>query len=462
MLMRSGLASLLLAAALLVAPAAAASAATGPTSTDVSFTSDGVVLHGTVLAPPPDGRRHPAMVLVDGSGPTTRDDARPAADVFVHEGIVTLIYDKRTNGYSTTQRSFPLLADDARAATDVLRARTDVDPAKIGMWGFSEGAWVATLAAARSGGIAFLVLVGFSGVAPAREDAWQLANGLRYDGISGTMPRDFPIAAIRLAEGVGLFPEADYDPTAALRQVHQPVLAMWGEQDKAVPPAESMAILRQTLDGAGNHAYTLRVVPGAEHALYTTADGGFDDTGTYAPGALESVGTWVDGLPNDATTVSVPPPPHQDTLSLPVTPQAWYQTAPAQLAALLLFVLVFAAYPVIAAVRLLAGRRGAPAVRWPARVLATAGLIVPFGLAAFVISVLVAQDPRPVVAGMALPFLVLRVLVVIVVVSAILTAIMWWRRRQDVAAPGRIRLGLLLAGGVVMVPWAAYWGLLSG
>jgi hypothetical protein len=40
------------------------------------------------------------------------------------------------------------------------------------------------------------------------------------------------------------------------------------------------------------------------------------------------------------------------------------------------------------------------------------------------------------------------------VAATIGTAVAWWRHRTP-------RLGVLLAGGVVFVPWAVYWGLLA-
>lgn len=58
-------------------------------------------------------------------------------------GIVAIVYDKRTAGYSLTNRSFPALADDAVAAADVLRSWPGVDPDRVRLLGRSEGGWVA-------------------------------------------------------------------------------------------------------------------------------------------------------------------------------------------------------------------------------------------------------------------------------------------------------------------------------
>ena len=57
-------------------------------------------------------------------------------------------------------------------------------------------------------------------------------------------------------------------------------------------------------------------------------------------------------------------------------------------------------------------------------------------------------------------WLALQVLAVASVVATVLTALAWRRRRGSVPRGERVRLGLLLAGGAVFVPWALYWGLL--
>jgi hypothetical protein len=60
----------------------------------------------------------------------------------------------------------------------------------------------------------------------------------------------------------------------------------------------------------------------------------------------------------------------------------------------------------------------------------------------------------PVLAGRPLAWLALQLLSLGAVAAAIGTAVAWWRHRTP-------RLGVLLAGGVVFVPWAIYWGLLA-
>jgi hypothetical protein len=59
------------------------------------------------------------------------------------------------------------------------------------------------------------------------------------------------------------------------------------------------------------------------------------------------------------------------------------------------------------------------------------------------------------------PWLVLQLLAIAALLATVAAAVAWWRDRHAISAGNRVRLGLLLAGGVVLVPWAVYWGLLT-
>src|ERR1700716_305683 len=163
--------AVLSAAGLVALHAGSASAADGGlTHTPVTFTGDGGgALHGTVVAPTSAGGNRPGIVLVGGAGPGKRSQQMAPAEAFARGGVVALVYDKRTVGYSQFQRSYSMLADDALAAVRVLRAQAGVDPRRVGFWGRSEGAWVASLGASRSTEVAFLVTVGAAGMSPARQ-----------------------------------------------------------------------------------------------------------------------------------------------------------------------------------------------------------------------------------------------------------------------------------------------------
>ncbi|MEV6873768.1 alpha/beta hydrolase [Amycolatopsis sp. NPDC051128] len=415
------------------ATAPPASAADG----DVTFQNGGVTLHGTVVAPP-GGTKLPGLVMVHGSGEHSRDDYRVEAEAFARQGIATLIYDKRTEGYSQFSRSYSTLADDALAAVEALRKRPEVDPARVGVWGLSEGGWVAPLAASRSADVAFVVTLGANGVEPSRQQAWAIENQLRRLGMDGSMVRMASSTMMRQLVGGGVFPEAHYDPVPVLKRLRQPVLGLWGAKDVLTPPGEAVRIFQ---DSVARH--TLRVFPDAQHQLRRTTDG-FDKLPGYAPGYLELVGTWVNDVPSES---SADAPPPQDRPSTAVTPLAWYESTWLQLALLVFLLLAFGSYPLLR--RRGGGTRSA---RW----LTATGLLSVLGF--LVVDVLIqttmGKGLGPVVAGRPLPWLALQLLSLGAVAAAIGTAVAWWRDRTP-------RLGILLAGGVIFVPWAISWGLLN-
>jgi dienelactone hydrolase len=429
--MRRGVlaAGVILAVTALAPPASAADG-------EVTFTNGGVTLHGTVVAPP-GGTKLPGLVMVHGSGAHSREDYRDQAEAFARQGIATLIYDKRTEGYSQFERSYSTLADDALAAVEALRKRPEVDPARVGVWGLSEGGWVAPLAASRSADVAFVVTVGANGVKPAQQQAWAVENQLRRLGMDGSVVRMASSTMMRQLVGGGVFPEAYYDPVPVLRSLHQPVLGLWGAKDVLTPPGEALRIFEASVAD-----HTLRVFPDAQHQLRRTTDG-FDKLPGYAPGYLELVGSWVHHPP---AASSADAPPAQDRPSVEITPLRWYEATWLQLAVPALLLVAFAWYPLF--------RRG-PAAR-SARWLSATGLLAVLGFLALgvLIQLTLGRSLGPVVLGRPLPWLALQLLSAGVVAAAIGTAVAWWRRRS-------LRLGVVLAGGVLFVPWALYWGLLN-
>lgn len=433
-------------------PPSAAAAVPAPTETEVTFQGDGVELSGTVLAPAGAGRR-PGIVIVTGAGPGPRDDHRTEAEAFARAGIVTLIYDKRTRGYSLTERNYTALADDALAGLHLLRARADVDPTRVGLWGLSEGTWVCEDAASRSADVAFLVLLGASGVPPLQQQVWSTGEAIRHAGVDGSLADRLPAAMYGLLTAAGAFAEPYFDPAARLARIRVPVLAIWGEHDMSSPPAESAAIVAGAVrgNGNGNGNLTLRTLTGGQHSGHTSVDG-FDRGVGFAAPYPGMVGTWVADMapgPDD-------PAPRQARTSTPVAPPALWL----QLAAPALMLLAALTYLLVAVVRRSRGRTRPP-LRAPARLLCVAGTLTIIGTAAYgFVGVVITQDVGPVLAGHAVVWSVLQVLAVAVAATTVWLLVGAWRARRTVRPVDRARLAVLAVAGVAFVPWALWWGLL--
>ncbi|MFL6121390.1 alpha/beta hydrolase family protein [Actinophytocola sp.] len=429
-------------------------------------TSDGLTLPATLRLPANAGHRLPAIVLVHGAGPGPREDFRAEAEAFARKGVATLAYDKRTVGYSLVQRDYSRLADDAVAAAALLRGRPEIDPAGVGFLGFSEGGWVAPLAVTRDPAAAFLITVGASGISPLRQQSWAGATKAEYAGLRGSVVNAYSRTFYRLISGLGMFPEAYYDPGPALRSLTLPVLAIWGAKDVQSAPVESAVAFRSFLDAAGNRHYTLRTIDGAEHKLHTTTDG-YDRGERLAAGYPELVASWTaDAVAGRAPATSVDGVRQQTRTSVEMPPLAWYESVPVQAAALAVMLVGFLWFAVAGCWRRLRGRLGSP---WQAWVLAVAGLVAALGAPVYLRWLLVSLsgtpttnstvDPgTPLIAGRPPVWLALQVLSVVAVAAGVATAIQL--RRRSAAAEGRLRHGLLLAAGAVFVVWAVHWGLL--
>jgi len=101
------------------------------------------------------------------------------AETLVPRGVAVLRFDRRPSP-DGQDIPFAVQADDALAALRALRAK--IGDAPLGLWAWSQGAWAASLAAASSPEVAFLVLLAACGVSPAEQMRYGTAEQLRRHG----------------------------------------------------------------------------------------------------------------------------------------------------------------------------------------------------------------------------------------------------------------------------------------
>jgi pimeloyl-ACP methyl ester carboxylesterase len=158
------------------------------TATDVVFKNGDVTLSGTMYIPR-GGGVHPAIVMLQGSGPETRWGAnRFWADYFGRRGIATLIYDKRGAGKSTGDwrtSDFNALAGDALAGVDFLQHQAGIDPKRIGIHGHSQGASIAPLVASQSDAVAFVLADAANAVPMWQTEIYSQQSTISHSGLKG-------------------------------------------------------------------------------------------------------------------------------------------------------------------------------------------------------------------------------------------------------------------------------------
>lgn len=139
---------------------------------EVTYQSGAVEIAATLLTPKGSGP-FPAVVVIHGSGSSTRSNAWTSAYVnaLVKRGVAVLYPDKRGSGKSTGSwltASFLDLSDDAIAGVKLLQKTPGIATDRIGLIGFSQGGHIVPAAAARSTSVAFVISVSAS-VVPMME-----------------------------------------------------------------------------------------------------------------------------------------------------------------------------------------------------------------------------------------------------------------------------------------------------
>jgi pimeloyl-ACP methyl ester carboxylesterase len=304
-------------------------------SDDVRFSSGDIQLSGTLLRPITPGR-HPAIILVHGSGAATRDQVLPFARFLVRRGVAVLGYDKRGVGRSTgdwNTASFDDLAGDAVAAFEYLKTRDDIDPRQIGLLGWSQAGWIMPLAAVRAKDLAFLISISGAGVSPDETTIDQTQNELAARGMKPQTIADivavmklqyqwartsqgwdeYAMARDKLAARIGAPPDTlpamqdhphwqvirrlyFYDPAPALRQLKVPTLALFGELDNNIIAEKNKAAWESALTLGGHKDYRLRILPKANHAQLEAKIGSNAETASlrrFVPEYRTTIEDWL-------------------------------------------------------------------------------------------------------------------------------------------------------------------------
>jgi pimeloyl-ACP methyl ester carboxylesterase len=327
-------------------------------SEDVTYENKagGVKLAGTLTLPRGQGP-FPAVLLLTGSGPQDRDETILAhkpflviADALTRRGIAVLRVDDRGVGGSTgsgANSTTDDFAGDALAGVAYLKVRPEIDPAKIGLIGHSEGGLIAPLAASRSSDVAFIVLMAGTGL-PGSDVlkaqgllVWK-AEGLSESELKSAVETQrraieiflhetdetaaraklaaamkevlatMPESAKKAAEESGGLSEAAidrwnnawfrsfvaYDPRPTLQKVRCPVLALNGEKDLQVAPKENLSEIESALRAGGNRHVKTMAFPGLNHLFQPCTTGSPSEYArietTIAPEVLKAIGDWID------------------------------------------------------------------------------------------------------------------------------------------------------------------------
>jgi uncharacterized protein len=284
------------------------------------FKNDTISLFGKLVTPEGDGP-FPIIVSAQGSNSSSAIKSSFFQYLLPSEGISTFIYDKRGTGLSggAYTQLFDVLADDLVEGINSLEKNSKIDMNRVGLIGFSQGGWVAPLAALKSGKVKFMAIAYGLVITISEEDLFELpikfkAMGFHNKDIQEL--KDFNEAVHFIFEnnfktgwntyqakidkykdrewfkvlkttqtwsgvllqmgmedakknGPNLLKTFDpfYNPVNTLKDLNIPMLWLFGEEDVEAPPKLSIERL-ESLMKEYQKPFTLKTYPDADHGMY--------------------------------------------------------------------------------------------------------------------------------------------------------------------------------------------------
>ncbi|PWD49486.1 alpha/beta hydrolase [Serinibacter arcticus] len=261
----------------------------------------------------------PAVVFLHGAGTGLAEAFSEHAQALASAGIVAVSPSKRLDTYSTFQRDYVAMADDYAVTLDLARSLPGVDPARVGLYAESEGAWVAPVLAADNPDVAFLALVSAPVVTPRQQGAFAVDAYLRAVGVPQTFLRAIP-RATGAHWPADFLNYADFDVRPYLAETDVPIFMAYGTDDLSMPTVQGPQIVLGSIPG-GQEQLMLRYYEGANHGIRIGSA-----TDPVLPGFLDGLASWVlDPLAAEIEGPAVAgATPQQVHLASAVPPPRWY------------------------------------------------------------------------------------------------------------------------------------------
>lgn len=272
---------------------------------DVTTQVDGVSLAGSLWLPE---QPRAGLLMLPGSGPSTRDNDVYFPAIRRHllaAGVAVASFDKRGVGASTgslLDTTIGCQTDDALACLAALRARTP--QLAWGVFGHSQGGWVAIEVAARDHTLFAAVANSGPAVGVAEQERFRVLGAgddpatvelrRRFDEVvraavggaghdeAMALVADVPELESELAGLAEAWPLAAslyaHHPEQALRAIRVSTLCIYGSREEVVPVTACLTVL----DRVANPHVDVAVIAGGDHRLQL-------DSGEFAPGYVDTL-----------------------------------------------------------------------------------------------------------------------------------------------------------------------------
>jgi pimeloyl-ACP methyl ester carboxylesterase len=316
---------------------------------EIVFYSGTFKLVGDLRLPEGNGP-YPVILFVHGDGPNNRTSGvtyPPIMERMERAGYATFAWDKPGTGESTGQIDRNRLGEQRAQivldAVEALKARSDIDAEKIGLWGISQAGYVMPRILSMSKDITFMIAVSCPGVAGVDQGAYLVSAQASCAGLSEENAKQMRqlLAEIERAESYdeyvqykelldtlpgidgavifgyrsGIKPEEEWhapnlqgeyfwNPIQVIEQTTIPVLAFFGERDTQIDPIQSAQAYREALERAGNSNFRVELIPGTDHNIILSSTGCLDEREKrswsewtdYAPEYLDILEEWLEEL----------------------------------------------------------------------------------------------------------------------------------------------------------------------
>ena len=299
---------------------------------EVSIPVSSYALAGTLLLPKSGKRPFTAVVMITGSGLQTRDSRIPMpgleqyapfrqiAERLASNGVAVLRVDDRGIGGSTGRETLEnatttSLAEDTRAQLAWLRARADIDGARIIVVGHSEGATIASMVGASDPRLFAVVMMAGPGkrggdIAIEQQEDMLRSDTTMTEAMKASLRQQQKDAVKTVLAGGDLpgqkFPAWGreyfaYDPLPTIRKVKQPLLILQGERDRQIDQSHATLLL-DAARSAGNSRVTMKIFPTLNHLFLPSKTGSVSEyshleTNAVPGDVLDTLVSWIKSLP---------------------------------------------------------------------------------------------------------------------------------------------------------------------
>jgi uncharacterized protein len=307
-----------------------------PRVEEITFQSGSFKVVGDLRLPGGTGP-FPVILFVHGSGPADRTGSGaylPIMERMLKAGYATFAWDKPGTDESVGKIDDGLLIQQRAQiildAIEVLKARPDIAPRRIGLWGISQAGYVMPQALSTSDDIAFMICVSCPGVAGNDQMAFQItAFGLckpvpdgkaaqkaallaeldrartfetykeyqHYREVLKTLAdvasvslAPYPVASEQTWQENAPFNRGTWNPVEVIKRVKIPVLAIFGDRDRQIDPVQGAHAYGQALKQTGNLKSRVQLFPRANHGIAASETGCPEEDGRWLEQYVKTLG----------------------------------------------------------------------------------------------------------------------------------------------------------------------------